>query len=251
MRLDWSTLLLQTVNVLVLLWLLRKFLFHPVVDIIVARRDAAEQMLGEAAAARQQAEVKAEEMARQQKKLAADGDRILVEARASAEVECQHLVALAKEQATQAREAAHAALAREREQMRRGLEKDARHLAVTIAARLLGRVPASAVNAALLHSLGAWLAEVPADQLQALARREDVLEVVTATPLDAAAQAACTTMLAEKLGNAPTLSFATDPSLIAGIELRSSHARLNNNWRADLDRIAQELSQDDEPRAMA
>jgi F-type H+-transporting ATPase subunit b len=251
MRFDWSTLVLQTVNVLFLLWLLRKFLFRPVFDIIATRRSAAEQMLEEAAAARKEAEVKAEEVAHQQAKLAAESDRILTEARASAGVERQHLLALAKDQAEQAREAAHAALERERGQMRRGLEKDARHLAVTIAARLLGRVPTGAVNMALLQSLGTWLADLPPDKLRALTQPEDALEVVTATPLDAAAQAGCTTMLAKRLGNNPTLSFATDPSLIAGVELRSSHARLSNNWRTDLDRIAQELSQDDEPRAMA
>jgi len=251
MRFDSSTLVLQTVNVLVLLWLLRKFLFRPVVDVVVARKNAAEQMLGEAAATRKQAEVEAEEVAREQKKLVADSDRILTEARASAEVERQHLLALAKDQAEQARILAHAELGREREQMRQGLEQDARHLAVTMAARLLGRVPPSAVNTALLQSLGTWLADLPPDQLQALAQPEDVLEVVTATPLDAAAQAACVTMLAGRLGHRPTLSFATDPSLIAGVELRSSHASLSNNWRADLDRIAQELSRDDEPRTMA
>jgi F-type H+-transporting ATPase subunit b len=251
MRFDWSTLVLQTVNVLVLLWLLRKFLFRPVVGIIIARRDAAEQMLGEAAATREKAEARAEEVARQQKKLVADSDRFLTEARASAEVERQHLLALAKDQAEQARDAAHAELRRERDQMRHGLEKDARHLAVTIAARLLDRVPASAINTALLQSLETWLAHLPEDQRQALAQVEDVLEVVTATPLDATVQAACTTMLAEELGDTLTLRFATDPSLIAGVELRSSHARLSNNWGADLERIAHELSRDDEPRAVA
>lgn len=251
MRFDWSTLILQTINVLVLLWLLQRFLFRPVVNIIVARRDAAERMLGEAAAAREQAETKTEEAACYEKRLAADNERILTEARAAAEAERQRLLVLAKDQAEQAREAAHAALGRERDQMRHDLEKDARHLAVSIAARLLGRVPASAVNTALLQSLGTWLADLPPDRLHTLAQPEDALEVVTASPLDVSAQAVCTTMLAERFGHAPTLSFVTDPSLIAGVELRSSHAKLSNNWRADLDRVAQELSRDDEPRAMA
>ena len=52
MRFDWTTLALQTVNVLVLLWLLRRFLFRPVVEIIAERKDAAEKLLAEAAAAR-------------------------------------------------------------------------------------------------------------------------------------------------------------------------------------------------------
>ncbi len=43
MHFDWSTLILQTIDVLVLLWLLRRFLFRPVVAIIEERRNAAEK----------------------------------------------------------------------------------------------------------------------------------------------------------------------------------------------------------------
>jgi len=251
MRFDWSTLVLQTVNVLVLLWLLRRFLFRPVVDIIVARKNAAEQMLAEAAASRKEAEASAEAAAYREKKLAADSDRILADASAAAETERMRLLALAKDQAAQARDSARAALEREREQMNRELDKEARDLAVGIAARLLGRVPAPAVNAALLQSLGSWLAGLTPNELRTLAQSEGSLEVVTAVPLDATAQTACAAMLAQRLGRAAPLQFGTDPSLIAGVELRSSHARLYNNWRADLDRVAQELNRDDERLAMA
>jgi len=251
MRFDWSTLVLQTVNVLVLLWLLRRFLFRPVTDIITARKNAAEQMLAQAAAARQDAEAKAEATAHQEKQLAAESDSILADARAAAEAERVRLLALAKEQAAEAGDAAHAALEHEREQMRRELEQQARDLAVTIALRLLGRVPASAVNAALLQSLGTWLADLAPHELRALTQPEEALEVVTATPLDASAQAACTAMLAQRFGRTPALSFGTDPSLIAGVELRNSHARLCNNWRADLDRILRELNRNDEQLAVA
>lgn len=58
-------------------------------------------------------------------------------------------------------------------------------------------------------------------------------------------------MLRRYLGGMPTLQFGVDPSLIAGVELRGSHGTLRNNWRADLDHIAQELSRDDEQRAVA
>ncbi len=56
MRFDWSTLAWGTVNVLVPLWLLRRFLFRPVTDIITTRKNAAEEMLAQAAAARKEAE---------------------------------------------------------------------------------------------------------------------------------------------------------------------------------------------------
>ncbi|MFW2410409.1 hypothetical protein ACN4GS_22105, partial [Burkholderia pseudomallei] len=48
MRIDWSTLALQTVNVVVLVWLLSRFLFRPVSDIIAKRQAAARKLIDDA-----------------------------------------------------------------------------------------------------------------------------------------------------------------------------------------------------------
>ena len=55
MHIDWWTLALQTVNVLVLIWLLARFFFRPVVDIVAKRQEEANKLLADAAAARQEA----------------------------------------------------------------------------------------------------------------------------------------------------------------------------------------------------
>lgn len=251
MRIDWTTLALQTVNVVVLLWLLRRFLFRPIVEIISARKLAAEQLLAQAAAARAQAEAASEAATRRQDLLAADSDRILAEARTAAESERAGILERAKNDMKQARDALNANLQRERERIRGELEMEARDLALSIAARLLRRVPAQAVTDALLQSVETWLADLSTDQLRAFAQPQEVLEVVTASPLDGAARAACTKMLSRRIGDMPKPRFSADPSLIAGVELRGTHVRLQNNWRADLDRIAQEVSRDAEQLAVA
>lgn len=56
MQIDWWTLGLQTVNALVLIWLLAHFLFRPVVDAIATRQKAAGQLLADAQAAKTAAE---------------------------------------------------------------------------------------------------------------------------------------------------------------------------------------------------
>ena len=55
MRIDWWTLALQTVNVLVLIWLLARFFFRPVMDIVVKRQEEAKKLLADAARTRQEA----------------------------------------------------------------------------------------------------------------------------------------------------------------------------------------------------
>lgn len=251
MRFDWSTLVLQTVNVLVLLWLLRRYLFRPVVEIIAARKDTTDKLLAEAAAERERALEGAEEVMRREKNLIAKGNRVLADARVEAESERAGILAQAKNEAVQARDAALASLAEERRQMRRELEAEARRLAIAIASRLLGRISADVVNLALLQSLEEQLAALTPDELRALAQPGATLEVVTAAALDAKNQAAWAEMLGRRLQRASALRFMIDPSLIAGVELRGLHARLRNSWQADLERIAQELSRDDERFAMA
>jgi len=245
MRFDWTTLLLQTVNLLVLVWLLRRFLFRPVMAIIAARKSAAEALLADAEAARAAARAEAERVAKRQKSLVAEGDQLLADAHASAEAERTELLEQARQEAARTQHAAETTLDQERARIRRGLEAEARQLAVTIAARLLARLPPQAATAALLQMLDAWLATLPASVLANLARAGETLEVATAAPLDEPAQEACTTMLRRWLGDGSRLRFVTDPALIAGVELRGPHARLSNTWRADLDRIAEELAKDD------
>jgi F-type H+-transporting ATPase subunit b len=229
---------------------MRRFLFRPVADIIARRKETIEKQLADAAAARARAEAEAAKVQREQQNLTAKGARVLSDARVAAESERAEILAHAKDEAMQARDAALAELAQQRRQMRRELEAEARRLAIAIASRLLGRVSAEAIDLALLQSLEARLATLPAEELRALADGA-TLDVVTATPLDAGNQATWAEMLARRLQPAPKLRFTADPSLIAGAELRGPHAWLRNSWQADLDRIAQELSRDDERIAMA
>ena len=56
MPIDWWTLALQTVNVLILVWLLARFFCRPVAAMIVAKRqEQASKLLADAVAARQEA----------------------------------------------------------------------------------------------------------------------------------------------------------------------------------------------------
>lgn len=240
MRIDPWTIALQTINVLVLVWLLAHFLFRPVAEIIAARRKAADAVLAEADAARAKVAADAAALAQQRESLAGDGERIVAAARATAEAERQSILRLANEAATKLHAEAQQANDRDRQAMRDALQSEAADLATTIAARLLERVPARALGQAFLEGLaealtagsaGASLAGVP-------------IEMRSAVPLDPAAQADCAEMLARFLGTAPQLSFRVDPTLIAGVELATPQVVIRNSWRADLDRITRALHED-------
>ena len=245
MQLDWSTLALQTVNVLVLLWLLRRYLFRPVMASVAARRQAADALLAEAAAQRAAAEATAGELARRAEDSVAEAERLRAAAGAAAEAERKRLLAEASAEIGKTRDAAAAAIRRDRAALRQELETQARALAVTIAARLLARLPGPAATAAMLAALEAELAALPAAQLHALAVPGAPLEVVSAAPLSEADRASCAALLAGLSDPPLPLRFSVDPALIAGIELRGGHAVLRQSWQAELARIGHELSLED------
>ena len=238
MRIDWSTLALQTVNVLVLVWLLARFLFRPVMAIIAERRIAAEKLLADAATTRAQAEAYTAEARHRLEGVAAKAEHMLTEARAM-------LSQQAADAATRAQIEAKAAIENDRVTMEHTLRQQACDLAMVIAHRLLRRLPVKTATAALLESLTSAVDDLPDEQRRDLAA-VGPLDIVTATPLDDAQQMACRDMMCQALGRTSTLVFRTDPALIAGVELHTPGMLVRNSWQADLERIAGELQQDEQ-----
>lgn len=242
MHIDLWTLGLQAINVLVLIWLLSRFLFRPVAAMVVQRRQAAAALLADAEAARARAQAETDSMAKQRAALAADARRLQAEAHQAAEAD--HAAQLARVQAeiAQARQDGEAALARDRARQQRDLQAGACALAVDIARRLLARIPADAVTRALGQGLTDAIARLPPVERQALVAEADRLRVATAVPLDATGRAEIAASLRAVLDVVPQLDFQVDPTLLGGIALVGPHTLIRNSWQADLERIAAELT---------
>jgi F-type H+-transporting ATPase subunit b len=133
MHIDWSTLALQTVNVLILIWLLARFLFRPVRNIIAERSAAAEKMLADAAARRTQAEADAAEVQQRLQNVAAEAERVLSEARAQAEAQRARLLQQAADAASHTQIEAKTVIENDRVSMERGLRPGDRHRTQAVA----------------------------------------------------------------------------------------------------------------------
>ncbi|WP_424140105.1 F0F1 ATP synthase subunit delta [Roseomonas chloroacetimidivorans] len=241
MRIDWWTLGLQTINVLVLIWLLRRFLFQPVKATIEARRAAAAKLLDDAEAARTQARSEAAALESRRRDFTAEGDAILAAAHAAAAAERTALLDQARQEAKRLETEKRAILEREREVQRRELESQAGELAVAMAQRLLALVPPERVTAAMLDALAQELTALSAEARRDLMAGSPVT-VATAAALSADEQASWQKRLTEILGGDAQLVFRHDPSLIAGVELHGPHTLLRRNWRSDLERLARSLT---------
>jgi F-type H+-transporting ATPase subunit b len=248
MRIDWWTLALQTANVLILIWLLAKFLFRPVAEIVARRQDQANKLLADAAEACRQVTDERSSLERAHADMGAVRDKVMAGAHTEAEIERAALLARTNEEMTKLRSEARAAILRDRLAMEKTLIDHARSLSVDIARRVLTRVgPAVEVDVFL-----AGLCE----QIRALSPHEraafapldqaDSVEVVTAAPLDSDAAEHVRRAVTEAFGSKLALMFRSEPAVIAGIELYSRHTVIRNSWRNDLERIQGELNRADE-----
>jgi F-type H+-transporting ATPase subunit b len=241
MTIDWWTLGLQTVNVLILIWILARFLFRPVARIIGERQDAAHAALDEAEAARAEAEVTLASAREEREAIAGRRAALLAEAQAAANSEEARLLDDARAAAETARSELQAELARIRAAEARAVADEAAALAADIAARLVTRLPDTARVAGFVDGLVAAVGDLPGATRAGIGAAGPV-RLRAATALSAPERADLERRLAGVLGRDIKLTVETDPELIAGLELDAPQAIVRNHFRADLDRIKAELA---------
>jgi F-type H+-transporting ATPase subunit b len=237
---DWWTLGLQTANVLVLVWLLGRFLFRPVAAIVAERAAAAAKLLDDAAATRDAAGQERVEAAQARAGLDGERDRVLAEAAGAAEHLRQQAADEARTAAAARLAAGEAEIARARAAMEHDLAERAGALGVDIAGRLLGQIPPAAATAALIEALAGKIASLPDGVRATFATGTEPVRITTATALDAGQQAACRQALVALLP-ADQVEFSADPALLAGIELTTPHAAVRLSWQAELASIGAAL----------
>lgn len=238
MEFDWTTAILEAVNFLVLVWLLKRFFYRPVLAVIEKRRAESEQILADAEARRQEAEaLKAEyasrlgDAARQRDlalerlelEMATERARRLEAVKTEAEAECR------RRQLLEARDAG------EREA---ALERRAVDVAARFAGRLLDRLSGPELEARLVDLALEELSTAGEERLavirEALREAGTSVDVVTAHPLDAARRDALAAALARIAGAALAPAFRQDAALKAGLRVTAGSWVLMANLRDEL-----------------
>lgn len=244
MTIDWWTLGLQTVNVLVLVWLLKRFFWRPIAAMIEQRRATAQRALAEAEEKRSQATAALAEIEQTRAGFTQEREAILATANEAAErVRAMRLEA-AERDAAFLEGAAKVAIEKERKVAEKAWAERASQLAVEIAERLVARLDGPAVRAAFLDWLVEEIRALPAPTRDTMMANGVTLEAISATALGTADQEHYRKLIGEAFGAHPQIAFKADPALIAGLELHGPHFVVSNSWRDDLTRILAELTHD-------
>jgi F-type H+-transporting ATPase subunit b len=245
MHIDWWTLALQTVNVLVLIWILARYFFRPVADIVAKRQEEADRLLADSATARREATEVRAELERAHAAIGAERQRLIAEAEKLAQQQKDNVLTQASEEIARMRSEAKSAIAQDGLAAQQALISRASELSVEIAKRLLMRLPPEVGLSTFVAGLRQELQVLPPEARQSLSSgtgADSTVEVVTAAQLSTEETAYVRTALQDAFGSKTSIAFRNDPSVIAGIELWGRDVIVRNSWRADLDRMREELS---------
>jgi F-type H+-transporting ATPase subunit b len=251
MHLDWSTLALQTVNFAVLVWLLHRFLYRPVLRVVDARRAEIDKRRADAEATTAKAAQQLAAVRGERDGIAAERAAALTAAAAQAEQAAAARRAQAERDAAALLQEGRDRLAREREAALAEAKRTALDLGEGIATRLLREIPAPARAGAWLERIAGHLAALPAAGRQALLPRgpeELALTVVTATPLPPEMAEAWQARLRQVLGGDLAVTFLADEALLAGADLHFPNAILRFSWQSALAALRTEVAAGDDAR---
>lgn len=256
MTIDWTTFTLEIINFLVLLWILKRFLYRPVLQVLSERRSAIESTV----AAAHTAATDATALQQQYAGRLQDWEQEKAGARAAlaaelADLRAQQLAQLQQSLETERRHGA-ARNAHQLEQQGRQQAEQAAARARQFASTLLARLAGPELEARLLTLFMEELQALPDESVQAVrAGQSGVGHVSSAYALSSAQQQALTEAINLRLGQPVALDFSTASNLLAGIRLTLGGWQLEFSLAGELrfwmEAVTAVEEQDLVPKAMA
>lgn len=234
----------QIANFLVLLWLLKRWLYAPLLAAIDRRRADLDRAKTAADDARAKAEIA--ERAAQARLVEIENTRsqLLDAAREDAMRERARIADAARGEAQSHAAAAQARLAAERDAATLALHAEAGNLARELARRLVERLPAEALAHGFEAAFDQWLEAQTAEARHALFAGDEAPQIRTAAPCDARAMAAWRAAFAQAAPHLPAPGFASDPGLGAGFEIDLPGGTVHFSLRAAADALEVRASDD-------
>ncbi|WP_028465684.1 hypothetical protein [Nisaea denitrificans] len=251
MSFDWWTFGLQTVNFVILVWLLHRFLYKPVLRFVDARRADIDKEHAEAKRIQQEAQSELKRIHTARSETEAEREAVLAAARTEAEIQAAARLAQAEHDAEELETQARKSLQAERDAAAGETRKIALDLGMDVARRLLQEVPADLRMATWLDRIENHLNALEPGKRDALLvgpASTGRLRVIGAIPLPKASMERWRERLIAILGDDLEIEFAHDPDLIAGVELHFPGAILHFSWRGTLNAMRVEMTADADAR---
>jgi F-type H+-transporting ATPase subunit b len=229
MLIDWFTVGAQVFNFLILVWLMKRFLYQPVLDAIDAREKRIASELADAA--QKQAQADQERDAFKQKNADFDQQReaLARKARTEVDAERQRLLTEARTAADAMQCQRHDALESELKTLQKDIARRSQEEVFSITRKVLTDLAGTTLEDRMVEvfcqRLRALDANAQGELAKALQASPGTLRVRSAFELTPAQHTAIEKALDATMGATASIAFETAPAVISGIELST------NGWK--------------------
>jgi F-type H+-transporting ATPase subunit b len=245
MQIDWLTVAAQIVNFLVLVWLLQRFLYGPIIRAIQQRESRIEERLADARAQRENAEEEARSLKRKQADLDARVDEIIDDARQEAKDLRRDNKQKIEEEAEARRAALRERIEAESEDALQEIRKRAAASTFTVIRDTLRDFAGGDLSEELADRFARHLADLPEDDRDRLAKAADEAEkpahVYCAPDLSATTRAKLTRAIQHTIARDLDVTYASDPDLLLGLRLDIAGQTVDWSVKQHLDRLESEV----------
>jgi F-type H+-transporting ATPase subunit b len=226
MLVDWFTVSAQVVNFLILVWLMKRFLYKPILHAIDAREKRIATELADADGKRAEAEKEREEFQHKNEEFDQQRAALLSQARDEAQAERQRLLDEARQAADALRAKREDALKREQQSLNDEIARRTRKEVFAIARKTLMDLAGTSLEERMSEAFTRRLRELNDEAKEGLAEvlktSSDPVRLRSAFELPPEQRAAIQHALNETFSAEIQVRFETAPDVISGIELAAN-----------------------------
>jgi F-type H+-transporting ATPase subunit b len=242
---DWFTIIAQILNFLILVFLLHRFLYGPIVKMMDEREEQIFARLKEANEREQVAEAEAERYRQAQTALEEDRRGVLIQAEQDAELRRKELLQQAREDAQDLQRHWREAIELEKETFLRELRQRTTQQIYAVARRALTDLADADLERQMLRVFVERLRSLDEAARRELRPSPDdgaPLFVYSAFDLNEADRRSIEQSLEDVVGDYVPVTFETRPGLVNGLELRSASRRVAWNLAHYLTSLEDEIA---------
>lgn len=229
MEIDWITVSAQIVNFLILVWLLKHFLYQPVIRAMDRREQRIAERLNDAQERESEADKQMQQFQSECQELELRRNEILDQARADAEQQKKRLLDEARAEVTETREHWLRQVSQEKEEFVGNLRHQAIDAFETLARKALAELANVELEEHIIETFLERLKTLDKNARIAMSQSNEPIRITSAFELDSTMRSRLTRAVHEHLADDKEVDYSHSPELLCGIELTSGGRRLSWN----------------------
>ncbi len=242
MEIDWITVSAQIVNFLILVWLLKRFLYQPVIQAMDRRDQRIQENVNQAVVREQQADEKIQDYAARASELAQQRDSLFEQAKVDAQAHKKQLIDEARHEIDAKRDNWQHQVDMEKAEFMANLQLRTGQTVQAIARKVLTDLANQELNGQIARIFLDQLQSLDLETRDALIKSGAPLRINSAFSLEPATRSTLTRAIHTQLAETLELEYTESPELLCGIELLCGDYRLGWNLAEYMNDVENSIS---------